>query len=353
MSVERNTIEISSPEALPEKPVVSVLMLTYNHERFIAQAIEGVISQRCEFPFELIIGEDCSKDRTREIALEYQRRYPHIIRVLISEANVGAPINFVRCTKAARGKYLAICEGDDYWTDPLKLAKQAQVLDEHPETVLVFHDVVEVDSEGRVSHESAIGKPTRSTPKDVLGPRDIFRGARIPTLSIMYRNIDVLSSPHWDTLKFGDIYLRGRLSAYGNARRVPGNMGAYRQHPGGVWSGGSEAFRYREMLKSSIATAKDIDRRLAIHLSWVLAVRVGGALIAYTYERPGSKEHHMLVLEGYRLALRTAFSSGVSVRALGIAAGAVAIPFVRFAGHVIEKKTPIRLDWAIRRFYGK
>jgi glycosyltransferase involved in cell wall biosynthesis len=83
-----------------------------------AIAIEGVVQQKADFPFELVVGEDCSTDRTREIVMEYQKKYSDIIRVLIFEENVGAKRNGLRTERACRGKYIAFCEGDDYWADP-------------------------------------------------------------------------------------------------------------------------------------------------------------------------------------------------------------------------------------------
>ena len=119
------------------EPVVSVCMITYNHAPFIAKSIEGVLQQRSEYPFELVIGEDCSTDGTREIVERYQRLHPDVIRVITSEKNVGSLKNAVRARKACRGKYIAFCEGDDYWHHPEKLQKQVAYMENHPECGLV------------------------------------------------------------------------------------------------------------------------------------------------------------------------------------------------------------------------
>ncbi|MCK4793072.1 MAG: glycosyltransferase, partial [Desulfobacteraceae bacterium] len=115
-------------------------MITYNHEPYIAQAIEGVLQQENNFPIELVIGEDCSTDGTREIVFEYQKKYPEIIRVITSDKNVGACKNGLRTEKACRGKYIAFCEGDDYWHCPDKLQKQADYMESHPECAMVHSD---------------------------------------------------------------------------------------------------------------------------------------------------------------------------------------------------------------------
>ena len=130
-------VEISDAAVMDRNPLVSVHMITYNHEPYIAQAIEGVLMQQASFPFELIIGEDCSTDRTREIALEYQKKHSDTIRVITGAHNVGASANELRTDAACRGKYVAYCEGDDYWHHPLKLQKQVDYLEKHPEVGLV------------------------------------------------------------------------------------------------------------------------------------------------------------------------------------------------------------------------
>jgi glycosyltransferase involved in cell wall biosynthesis len=134
-------IEISDLALLAKKPLISVKMITYNHEPYIAQAIEGVLQQKTDFPIELVIGEDCSTDRTREIVLCYQKKYPSLIRVLISDKNVGGHKNSRRTHKACRGKYIAFCEGDDYWHHPDKLQMQVEYLETHPEYGMVHSDI--------------------------------------------------------------------------------------------------------------------------------------------------------------------------------------------------------------------
>jgi glycosyltransferase involved in cell wall biosynthesis len=132
--------------------LVSVKMITYNHAPYIAQAIEGVLEQQTNFPFELVIGEDCSTDGTREIVFEYQKKYPDVIRVITSESNVGMKRNGYRTTKVCRGEYIAFCEGDDYWHDPSKLQKQVDYLESHPGCGLVYsdYDVYHIDSGKRI-----------------------------------------------------------------------------------------------------------------------------------------------------------------------------------------------------------
>lgn len=122
--------ETSDPDKLCPKPVVSVVMVTYNHEPYIRQAVESVLCQKSDFEYELIIGEDCSTDKTREICFEYQKRFPEKVRVLWADRNLYqlGISNERRCIDHCRGDYLAFCEGDDYWTDPFKLQKQVKLI---------------------------------------------------------------------------------------------------------------------------------------------------------------------------------------------------------------------------------
>jgi glycosyltransferase involved in cell wall biosynthesis len=112
-------------------PLVSVVMITYNQEKYIAEAIESVLSQEAPFQFELVIGEDCSTDGTREIVSTYQKNYPEVIRVITGRKNVGMILNFIRTGRACTGEFLAFCEGDDYWHRRDKLKLQVEYLEGH------------------------------------------------------------------------------------------------------------------------------------------------------------------------------------------------------------------------------
>ena len=132
-------IETSDTERLCRHPVVSVHMITYNHEPYIRRAIEGVMMQNTDFEFELVIGEDCSKDKTREICFELQKKYPDKIRVLWWHENVSKfGGNARRVTARCRGEFIALCEGDDYWIDPFKLQKQVHVMRQFPSVTMSF-----------------------------------------------------------------------------------------------------------------------------------------------------------------------------------------------------------------------
>lgn len=163
--------EISDPAELSKNPLVSVLMTAYNHEPYIRKAIESIITQKTDFPFELIIGEDCSTDATRAIVLDFQRKFPQIIRVFVSETNVGATSNAMRCVFNCRGAYVAYCEGDDFWTCTFKLMEQVAFLRRHSDVGLVHSNANRLDVRSNRLAER-IQTPHEH---DILGSMDAVR----------------------------------------------------------------------------------------------------------------------------------------------------------------------------------
>lgn len=128
---------------------VSVMMVTYNHERYIEQAILSVLNQRVDFKYELLIGEDCSTDRTRKIAEKYEAMYPEVVKLVRHNKNVGALKNEADLRRRCLGKYVAVLEGDDYWTNPDKLKLQVDFLDRHAHYIGVTHNVTILDGHGK------------------------------------------------------------------------------------------------------------------------------------------------------------------------------------------------------------
>ncbi|MCC6592259.1 MAG: glycosyltransferase [Xanthomonadales bacterium] len=141
-------IETSDPARLPRAPVLSVLLLAYNHEDYLAAAIDSVLQQVPGMSLELLIGEDGSRDRSLEIAQRYQRAHPQRIRLIASTHNVGAFRNHRRLVRAARGRWIAHLDGDDYWL-PGKLERQMRHLHQHPDCVAVYANARVIDRTGR------------------------------------------------------------------------------------------------------------------------------------------------------------------------------------------------------------
>lgn len=222
-----------SEQAEP-KVKVTVLMVTYNHERYIAQSIESVLAQRTNFPIEIVIGEDCSIDRTREIVADYARRYPDVIRARFPEKNQGAARNFGDTFAMCSGKYIVILEGDDYFLNRNKLQIQADILDSRPDLAIHFHPVKCIYSDGITGADVWPDNFTReeSTIYDLL--EDNF----IPTSGSMFRNKLFDRLPPWFSESvLGDWPLNIMNAAHGNIGFTREPMSAYRKHGNGVWTG--------------------------------------------------------------------------------------------------------------------
>ena len=237
------------------EPKVSVLMITYNHEKFIAQAIESVLMQKTDFPFELVIGEDCSTDRTGEIVREYSRKYPEVIRAYVRERNLGMLENGRQVFFASRGKYLAALEGDDYWTSPRKLQVQADLLDAHPETAVCGHHTVRHYDDGSQPDKDVFG-----TPGGFYGIEHILFRNILHTSSAMFRRVIEDIAPEWRRhLPMGDIPLFVELAQHGNIYMFEETMGVYRVHAGGVWSRLSEVQQDRNSVAMYHALYGHVD----------------------------------------------------------------------------------------------
>jgi glycosyltransferase involved in cell wall biosynthesis len=235
---------------------ISILMITYNHEKFIAQAIESVLIQQANFDYELVIGEDGSSDRTREIALDFQRRYPDKIRVLLTDQNLGMHRNFARTLEACRGQYIALLEGDDYWTSPDKLQKQAEVLDTHPECALCFHQVATLE------HEDQQPIVRHKQHKLISNLEDIVRTNFIPTGSVMFRREFLTTFPDWFyTAPVVDWPLFVAVAEHGEIRYLDEVMATYRIHNGGVWSTQSQAKRTEVLIDTCKAINLYLESR--------------------------------------------------------------------------------------------
>jgi glycosyltransferase involved in cell wall biosynthesis len=226
-------------------PLVSVCIITYNHEKFIRQCLEGVVMQKTSFPVEVIIGEDCSTDNTRKIIEEFEAAYPHLIKPLYHSKNVGGARNgYEFCYPLLSGKYIAICEGDDYWTDPHKLQKQVDFLEQHPDFAFCFHRADSVDENSHfINGQAATDKIT------LYNQKDIFH-ISIPTLSVVFRKCFDKIPPEMFKARSGDTFLFGLLSGYGKAADL-GFLGAsYRKHQGGVFSPQKLVDQFRQAIET-------------------------------------------------------------------------------------------------------
>lgn len=221
---------------------LSVAIITYNQERFIEQAIESVLAQRVNFQSEVVIGEDCSTDGTRGVLLEFQRRFPGRIKLCLRERNIGASQNLEATLAACRGQYLAILEGDDYWTCTDKMQKQVDFLDSHPDSAICCHRVRYLDEVGSAEYD--VFPPL---PAGAYTIKDLLKWNFVMTCSaVLRRDVSGPLPPCFSTMKVGD-WPRFILAArHGNIELLDEIMAVYRVHPASMWSSLSRGARVIE-----------------------------------------------------------------------------------------------------------
>lgn len=226
-------IEYVDSNRLVKNPLVSVVMTTYNHERYLAEAIEGVVRQETDFPIELLIGEDCSTDGTRKVALDYQKRFPEMIRVITSERNVGGHKNAGRLIAAARGTYIAFCEGDDFWHRPDKLELQIDHFRADDSLVCVSSGILIVSPDGEVVDKlQHFGSDAKAN--ELEYQHLIFGTAGHPTCTVVARTWAVrrarsgtsLCNDH--SMPLGDLPLWLEISQLGRMIHLPEVLASYR-----------------------------------------------------------------------------------------------------------------------------
>lgn len=198
--------------------------------------MEGILMQETTFDFEYIIGEDCSTDGTREIVFKYAEKYPDIVRVITADRNLGFKANNYRCRKATRGEFTALCEGDDYWTDPKKLQKQIDFLSDHPECDLCFHPakIIYLDSPGS---ESITGK--RADKNCIIPVKNLIfsNGDYCPTASIVARtNLNDQLGEWYLESPIGDYYYQILGAERGGALYIDETMSVYNKSSDSTWS---------------------------------------------------------------------------------------------------------------------
>ena len=233
---ERSSLQLSEADILgrwtSRAPLVSVLCATYNHENFITDAIEGVLKQDTAFPYELLIRDDASTDDTPDVLRGFQKRFPSIVRVHIEEVNRYEETSaFDVLIPQARGRYIATCEGDDYWTDTSKLQKQVDVLEANPNAVATFHRVDTWDEATQ-----SIVQPTYRTHRD-YSRSEWIRDPSLPNQSLLFRNVVPRYPSEFPRIANTDTYIQVRLALQGGAIFIPSLAPSiYRIHDRGVWS---------------------------------------------------------------------------------------------------------------------
>ncbi|MEO7044418.1 MAG: glycosyltransferase [Ferruginibacter sp.] len=220
-----------------EAPVLSIICLAYNHGKYIEAALTGFVTQKTTFPIEIIVHDDASNDSTVEIVKEFEARYPELFFNIYQKENQYSKGNGDVAKivfSAARGRYIAMCEGDDFWTDSLKLKRQVDFLEKHTKYVGCFHNVEEryEEDDDKASFLYCNYPSSRN-----ISFEDLSYANLIPTCSVVYRNGLFNQFPNWYfSLKMGDWPLNLLNAQFGDFWYVPKIMGVHRIHQKGLWA---------------------------------------------------------------------------------------------------------------------
>ena len=255
------------------KPKISVCITTYNHEKFISQALDSVLMQKTDFDFEVLVGEDDSPDNTRDIVKKYARRYPDKLRLFLNDRkNViyinGRPTgrwNFINNIRHAKGEYIALLDGDDCWTDPNKLQVQVDFLENNPDFSACVHNVNITYMNGNIeSHPFYTAYPngpnTCKKPESISTLEDLIACNFIQTPSVVFRAHLFDRFPEWFCkLDRGDWPLHVLNAQHGKIMYLDKIMANYHVHDGGVYS----ALKLADQLEGAANVAVILDKHLS------------------------------------------------------------------------------------------
>lgn len=236
---------------------VSVVMITYNHERYIEQAVRSVLMQQADFDIEIIVGEDASTDATREVLRGLVREATPQLSIIEHDKNIGMQANFAASYLAARGEYIAILEGDDYWSRSDKLSIQVAAMEQNPHWSLCFHRVAKVDEGGR-----RCGAPFPARVRRETSTEDLLVTNYVPTCSILLRRSAVPVLPTWwRETTIGDWPLCVLASEQGALGFLPEVMACYRLHGASTFAAQSRLDRYERTLGMVRVLEKHLNGR--------------------------------------------------------------------------------------------
>jgi glycosyltransferase involved in cell wall biosynthesis len=286
----------------PAAPLLSIVCPAYNQQDYIAQTLDAFLAQQTTFAFEILINDDASTDGTARIIADYAKRFPDLIRPFYSEVNQysqGKP-SVPGLFGKARGRYIAYCEADDYWTDPRKLQLQVDFLESHPDYVLTYHDAVSFDANGQY------GVQLQGKLRGDATALELQQARPISTLTTCFRNVFDRLPPELEGAPLNDLVWWSLLGAFGKGKFL-GEIkpAAYRLHAGGVFSMRSNKRKLHMSLQTAGALANYYNRLGNQQLyEYFLAQLVGYSLSAM------SPQNKVLTLS--QVALN--FSTNISKR---------------------------------------
>jgi len=234
---------------------VSAFILTHDHAAWIGAAIESAVAQRPPFEFEVLIADDFSTDGTREIVRDYERRHPELVRTFMPDRNLGVEGIWLEAARRCKGEYIALLDGDDFWTSPEKLTRQAALLDAHPEWASCFHRATLIDEDGRFG-------PRQATPdfdRDEFELEDLLRANFVPYLTVMFRRHALEAVQAWGfSYLWYDWLFHIACARQGKLGFLDADLATYRVHSGGNWSSRDRVFQLEEDLRVYERLAREL-----------------------------------------------------------------------------------------------
>jgi glycosyltransferase involved in cell wall biosynthesis len=273
-------------------PIVSICCLTFNHEKYIRQTLDGFLMQQTNFSYEIVIHDDASTDNTVNIIKEYDLKYPNVFKPIYQKENqkstyksgMNPRFNYPRSV----GKYIALCEGDDYWTDPLKLQKQVDFLEANPEYVGCYNGCKHINDKDEVIKETRYENYNSPSAEQLL----TAEGAMI-THSVMFRNIIKSYPALFDGVPSGDTILYHLLGFHGHGKFLSDiKYSAYRIHGGGIWSGINDLQRMKNTLSTMSAIKENLSKHFGIKSDYIKKTNVAtfNNINSYLYQNLHQKE---------------------------------------------------------------
>lgn len=259
-------------------PFVSVCVQTYNQYNYIEECLDGILMQKTTFPFEIILGEDESSDGTREICIEYFNKHPDKIKlflrsrkdVIYINGNATGRFNFIENLKACSGKYIALCEGDDYWTDPLKLQKQVDFLENNEDYNICFHKVRIYNQSLNLFEEDKITRKVNET----TTIKDLALGNYIHTPSVVLKNNFTI--PNWFTkVSLGDWTLYMLAVKNKKIKLIDEKMAVYRIHGKSIWSNKTQKVRNKKTKETVSIVYNNLKNKINSETGHILKSRIG------------------------------------------------------------------------------
>lgn len=235
--------------------LASVNVITYNHINYIVETLEGILKQKTDFLFDVVICDDYSTDGTRSILETYKRNYPDKIILRLREKNLGLKYNYFDNINACSGKYVAICEGDDFWTNENKLQQQIDFLEAHQDYSMCFQNAVELhDYKG---HPKTTNSFSQVETREYQG-EEILSNWLIPTASVVFRKNGRFEFRYLDDFLFYDIVLFLRLCEQGRIYCMNEAMCVYRRHSNSITNSN---LSYKKYLRHLIHINLEFKRR--------------------------------------------------------------------------------------------